>query len=74
MSDFSVRSMKKVLAGETDKRISKDSALELREEMEDKASDIAERAKELAENNDRVTVRQSDVRKASRELLGGSNE
>lgn len=74
MTEFSVRAMKLKLAGETDKRISEDSAIELREEMEEKAGKISEKAVEIAEEEGRVTVRSGDVKEASKEVLGGSSE
>lgn len=64
MSEFSIRSMKKTIEGETDKRVSEDAAIELGKLVEEYAKEIAVEALEIAHSDDRVTVRESDMRKA----------
>lgn len=62
--EFSVRKMKQVFKSETDKRISLESAKLLDQELQEYGSEIVERAKEIAGDNNRVTVRAVDIRKA----------
>lgn len=65
MADFfSTSAMKRVMKSETDKRVSKDSADELREELRDYAKDVVEDAIEIAEGKGRKTVREEDIKEA----------
>lgn len=65
MTDFlSTSAMKRVIKSETDKRVSKDSADELREELREFAEEVSENAREIAEEKGRKTVREEDVREA----------
>jgi len=63
-TEFSVRSMKQTIASNTDKRVSEDAAKELRNLVENYGRELAEKADELAGDDGRETVRESDVKKA----------
>lgn len=62
--EFSINKMKEMFKKETDKRVSLKSAELLGQELQEYGSEITERAIEIAESNDRITVRASDIRKA----------
>lgn len=62
--EFSTSKMKDLIKSETNKRVSKDAAEELREVLETYAGDISETAINVAKDNDRKTVRGEDVRDA----------
>jgi histone H3/H4 len=64
--EFSVSKMKEMIKSQGDKRVSEDSAKELREKLEMFAGDIAEEAKAVAEEDGRKTVRGEDIREALR--------
>jgi len=64
--EFSISKMKEIIKEEGDKRVSKDSAEELREVLEMFAGDVAEEAIAIARDKDRKTVRAEDIRKALR--------
>ena len=69
-NEFSQTRMKKVLKSESNKRVNAEAADELGKELEDYAEAVAWKAKELAEQKGRKTVRSSDVREALNELEG----
>jgi histone H3/H4 len=64
--EFSISKMKEMIKSQGDKRVSEDSAEELREILEMFAGDIAEEAIAVADEDDRKTVRAEDIRKALR--------
>jgi len=64
--EFSISKMKEMIKAQGDKRVSEDSAEELREILEMFAGDIAEEAIAVAREDDRKTVRAEDIRKALR--------
>lgn len=63
-SEFSTRAWKLILQDNTDKRVSEDSADELGRFAENFAEELALKAIEVAEENGRKTVRDSDIREA----------
>ncbi len=62
--EFSISKMKEIIKSQGDKRVSEDSADELRNVMERFAGDVAEEAIAIAEEDGRKTVRGSDIREA----------
>lgn len=56
--------MKEIIKDQGDKRVSQDSAEELRAVLERFAGDVAEEAIALAKKDGRKTVRAEDIRKA----------
>jgi len=66
MTEFSTDAMKRMIKNNTSKRVSEDAAKELRLLVENHAQELAEEAVKEAEDNDRVTVRDSDVVEAIR--------
>ncbi len=62
--EFSISKMKEIIKSQGDKRVSEDSADELRNVMERFAGDVAEEAIAIAEEDGRKTVRDSDIREA----------
>ena len=62
--EFSISKMKEMIKAQGDKRVSEDSAEELREILEMFAGDIAEEAIAVAREDDRKTVRAEDIRQA----------
>lgn len=64
--EFSISKMKEIIKEEGDKRVSEDSAEELRRVLERFAGDVAEEAIAVARDNDRKTVRSEDVKQALR--------
>lgn len=64
MAEFSISKMKEIIKSQGDKRVSEDSAEELRTILEMFAGDVAEEAIAVAHEDDRKTVRASDVREA----------
>jgi len=62
--EFSISKMKECIKQETDKRVSKDAAEELDADLQVRGNVIAEKAIEFAEADDRVTVREKDIRNA----------
>jgi histone H3/H4 len=62
--EFSISKMKEMIKSQGDKRVSEDSAEELRMILETFAGDIAEEAIAVAEEDDRKTVRAEDIREA----------
>ena len=63
-SKFSTRSITQQLKNQTDKRVSKEAANSLAEELDGYGEEIAEKAVEIANDADRITVREEDMRKA----------
>ena len=64
--EFSISKMKQIIKEESNKRVSEDSAEELRSVLERFAGDVAEEAIALAEEDGRKTVRDEDIRQALR--------
>lgn len=62
--EFSIAKMKELIKSQGDKRVSEESADELRDILEMFAGDIAEEAIAVAKEDDRKTVRAEDVREA----------
>ena len=62
--EFSISKMKEMIKSQGDKRVSEDSAEELRTILETFAGDIAEEAIAVAREDDRKTVRAEDIREA----------
>lgn len=62
--EFSISKMKETIKAQTDKRVSKEAAAELSSDLEKRGEEIAEKAIKHAEEDDRVTVRSVDIRKA----------
>ncbi len=62
--EFSIAKMKEIIKGQSDKRVSRDSAKELRVVLERFAGDVAEEAIAIARESGRKTVREEDIRKA----------
>lgn len=56
--------MKELIKSEGDKRVSRDSAEEMRKVLEMFAGDVAEEAIAIARQDGRKTVRAEDIRKA----------
>lgn len=61
---FSIASMKDQVKSICDLRVSRDTAEELSDELEDYAEEITRKAVRYAEENNRTTVRAEDIRKA----------
>lgn len=64
--EFSISKMKEILKSNTDKRVSKDAARELRNLLENTVEELAEDSISEAESDGRKTVRDSDVVSALR--------
>lgn len=64
--EFSIAKMKEIIKDQGDKRVSEDSAEELRRVLEMFAGDVSEEAIAIARENDRKTVRAEDIREALR--------
>lgn len=62
--EFSISKMKEMIKSQGDKRVSEDSAEELRTILETFAGDIAEEAIAVAREDNRKTVRAEDIREA----------
>jgi histone H3/H4 len=62
--EFSISKMKEMIKSQGDKRVSEESAEELREILETFAGDIAEEAIAVAREDGRKTVRAEDIREA----------
>ncbi|MFB6190863.1 MAG: histone [Candidatus Nanohaloarchaea archaeon] len=62
--EFSISKMKELIKSEGDKRVSRDSAEEMRKVLEMFAGDVAEEAIAVARQDGRKTVRAEDIRKA----------
>lgn len=60
--NLSVRSIYKIMKEETDKQVSRASAIALRNEVEEKGFEIAEEATKIAERDGRKTVMKEDIR------------
>ena len=65
-TELSTAQGKRIIKNQTGKRVSKDAAIQLNEEMEQKGKEISEKANELANRDDRKTVRAGDIRTALR--------
>lgn len=64
--EFSISKMKEIIKSQGDKRVSEDSADELRKVLETFAGDVAEEAIAVAKEDGRKTVRAEDIREALR--------
>ena len=64
--EFSIAKMKEIIKSQGDKRVSEESADELRNILEMFAGDIAEESIAVADENERKTVRAEDIREALR--------
>lgn len=62
--EFSISKMKEMIKSQGDKRVSEDSAEELRTILETFAGDVAEEAIAVAQEDGRKTVRAEDIREA----------
>ncbi|MFB6145959.1 MAG: histone [Candidatus Nanohaloarchaea archaeon] len=62
--EFSIAKMKEIIKSQGDKRVSEDSADELRKVLERFAGDLAEEAIAIAREDGRKTVRAEDVKAA----------
>lgn len=62
--EFSIAKMKEIIKSQGDKRVSEDSADELRKVLERFAGDVAEEAIAIAKEDGRKTVRAEDVKAA----------
>lgn len=62
--EFSIAKMKEIIKSEGDKRVSEESAEELRNVLERFAGDIAEEAIAVAKEERRKTVRAEDIKEA----------
>lgn len=69
--EFSIYKMKEVIRSTSNKRVSRDAANELNDELEIYGEDIAERAIKIADERGRKTVRQNDIRDAINEVKRG---
>lgn len=68
MTEFSISAMKRIFKENSDKRVSEDSAVELRDILEEKGMDISQLAIEKAESEGLKTVRPEHVREAVKEV------
>lgn len=59
--EFSIRSMRQIFKKNTGKRVSEDAAKELGEFLDEWAEEVGEEAIEIAEKDDRTTVRATDI-------------
>lgn len=64
--EFSIRSMKLLIQENTEKRVGEDSAAALGEFLDKWGVEVSKDALEIAEEDDRKTVRADDIRKALR--------
>lgn len=64
--EFSIAKMKEITKTQGDKRVSEESAEELRDVLERFAGDIAEEAIAVARDDGRKTVRAEDIKEALR--------
>jgi len=62
--EFSIAKMKEMIKSQGDKRVSRDSAEEMRGILEMFAGDLAEEAIAIADEDGRKTVRAGDVKEA----------
>lgn len=62
--EFSISKMKECIKQETDKRVSKSSTKELDADLQTHGKAISQKAIEYAEADDRITVREKDIRNA----------
>ncbi len=62
--EFSIAKMKEIIKTQGDKRVSEESAEELRNVLERFAGDIAEEAIAVARDDGRKTVRAEDIKEA----------
>lgn len=62
--EFSIAKMKEIIKSQGDKRVSQDSAEDLREVLETFAGDVAEEAIAIAHEKGRKTVRAEDIKEA----------
>jgi histone H3/H4 len=64
--EFSIRSMRQIFKGNTGKRVSEDAAEELGEFLDSLAEEIGSEAVEVAEQDNRSTVRAEDIKQVLR--------
>jgi len=64
--EFSTAKMKEIFKSEGSKRVSENSAEELAEILETFAGDVAEEAIAVAEEDNRKTIREGDIKEALR--------
>lgn len=64
--EFSTAKMKEIFKNEGSKRVSEDSAEELAEILERFAGDVAEEAIAVANEDNRKTIREEDIKEALR--------
>jgi len=65
-TELSTAQGKRIIKNQTGKRVSKDAAIQLNEEMEEKGKEISEKANKLVNRDDRKTIRAGDIRTALR--------
>lgn len=66
--EFSLKKMKKILGIISGKRVSRDAAIELDKDLRDHGREITGEAILIAEEDNRKTVRGSDIREAVEKL------
>lgn len=66
MSEFSVQAMHRLIKRQGDKRVSEPAAEELHHVLETFAGDVAEMAVEEAQEQNRETLRKTDIQNALR--------
>lgn len=66
--ELSILALKHLISEQGEKRVSEDSAKELGQQIEFWSQGIAARAQQIAEQQDRKTVRAEDIRQALNEL------
>lgn len=67
MAELPLAPLKRILRKAGSERVSEDAAEALRDEVEDRALDMAERARDYAQHANRKTVQREDVMAARRE-------
>ena len=63
--EFSQSKMKQIIKNNSNKRVSKDAAQILGEDLEDKAAQITEKALQKLENKKRKTLRKQEIKEAT---------
>ncbi len=66
MAELPLAPLKRILKKAGAERVSDDAVEALRDEIEDKAHDLAEKARDYAHHADRKTVQREDVKAARR--------
>lgn len=62
--EFSISKMKEVIEQVSSKRVSREAAIELDKDLQDRGEEFTKEAIKIAKENDRKTVREKDMRKA----------